>query len=452
MSWSEDEPIYKTKRMPTVGGMFKRILILVAGVVLGFGLALGAGRLALAWGWWPSRDLSRSMDFVRDVVKLVNENYVDADAVSFDSLSKTAVHGLVESLDAHSEYLEAKDYAQLQEDLSGDFTGIGIQVELRNGRARVIAPIANSPAERAGVQRGDEIQSIDGRPLEKDFTLSSITERLRGRPGTSVLVGFLRPSTQQSLTFALTREKIQLQSVRAPQLLSGGVGYVQITEFSDHTADDFHDAIDSLLEQGMQALVLDLRNNPGGLLEAAVEVAEPFFGRGELIVSTQGRTPKDREEYLSETRGPPLRLPIAILINGSTASAAEVVTGALKDTGRAIVIGEKSFGKGSVQSIFDLPGKQGLRLTTARYYTPSGTSIHAKGIEPQVELVLSAEEDSKIRVQQTRADITDPVEFKERFGFTPIPDRQLQAALDVLTGIRILETRKVAAGPRRSIQ
>jgi len=438
--------------MPTVGGMFKRILILVAGVVLGFGLALGAGRLALAWGWWPSRDLSRSMDFVRDVVKLVNENYVDADAVSFDSLSKTAVHGLVESLDAHSEYLEAKDYAQLQEDLSGDFTGIGIQVELRNGRARVIAPIANSPAERAGVQRGDEIQSIDGRPLEKDFTLSSITERLRGRPGTSVLVGFLRPSTQQSLTFALTREKIQLQSVRAPQLLSGGVGYVQITEFSDHTADDFHDAIDSLLEQGMQALVLDLRNNPGGLLEAAVEVAEPFFGRGELIVSTQGRTPKDREEYLSETRGPPLRLPIAILINGSTASAAEVVTGALKDTGRAIVIGEKSFGKGSVQSIFDLPGKQGLRLTTARYYTPSGTSIHAKGIEPQVELVLSAEEDSKIRVQQTRADITDPVEFKERFGFTPIPDRQLQAALDVLTGIRILETRKVAAGPRRSIQ
>ncbi len=438
--------------MPTVGGMFKRILILVAGVVLGFGLALGAGRLALAWGWWPSRDLSRSMDFVRDVVKLVNENYVDASAVSYDSLSKTAVHGLVESLDAHSEYLEAKDYAQLQEDLSGDFTGIGIQVELRNGRARVIAPIANSPAERAGVQRGDEIQSIDGRPLEKDFTLSSITERLRGRPGTSVLVGFLRPSTQQSLTFALTREKIQLQSVRAPQLLSGGVGYVQITEFSDHTADDFHDAIDSLLEQGMQALVLDLRNNPGGLLEAAVEVAEPFFGRGELIVSTQGRTPKDREEYLSETRGPPLRLPIAILINGSTASAAEVVTGALKDTGRAIVIGEKSFGKGSVQSIFDLPGKQGLRLTTARYYTPSGTSIHAKGIEPQVELVLSAEEDSKIRVQQTRADITDPVEFKERFGFTPIPDRQLQAALDVLTGIRILETRKVAAGPRRSIQ
>ncbi len=438
--------------MPTVGGMFKRILILVAGVVLGFGLALGAGRLALAWGWWPSRDLSRSMDFVRDVVKLVNENYVDASAVSYDSLSKTAVHGLVESLDAHSEYLEAKDYAQLQEDLSGDFTGIGIQVELRNGRARVIAPIANSPAERAGVQRGDEIQSIDGRPLEKDFTLSSITERLRGRPGTSVLVGFLRPSTQQSLTFALTREKIQLQSVRAPQLLSGGVGYVQITEFSDHTADDFHGAIDSLLEQGMQALVLDLRNNPGGLLEAAVEVAEPFFGRGELIVSTQGRTPKDREEYLSETRGPPLRLPIAILINGSTASAAEVVTGALKDTGRAIVIGEKSFGKGSVQSIFDLPGKQGLRLTTARYYTPSGTSIHAKGIEPQVELVLSAEEDSKIRVQQTRADITDPVEFKERFGFTPIPDRQLQAALDVLTGIRILETRKVAAGPRRSIQ
>ncbi len=436
--------------MPTVGGMFKRILILVAGVALGFGLALGAGRLALAWGWWPSRELGRSMDFVRDVVKLVNENYVDAEKVSFDSLSKTAVHGLVESLDAHSEYLEPKDYAQLQEDLSGDFTGIGIQVELRNGRALVIAPIANSPAERAGIQRGDELQAIEGRPLEKDFTLTSITDRLRGRPGTTVRVGFFRPATQQTLTFSLTREKIQLQSVRAPQLLPGQVGYVQITEFSDHTADDFHRAIESLLDQGMQALVLDLRNNPGGLLDAAVEVAEPFFGRDELIVSTQGRTARDREEFRAETRGAPLRLPIAILINSATASAAEVVTGALKDTGRAVVVGEKSFGKGSVQSIFDLRGKQGLRLTTARYYTPSGASIHAKGIEPQVELILSPEDDSKIRVQQTRADITDPVEFKERFGFTPIPDRQLQAALDVLRGVRILETRRVAAAPRRA--
>jgi carboxyl-terminal processing protease len=181
------------------------------------------------------------------------------------------------------------------------------------------------------------------------------------------------------------------------------------------------------------------------LLDAAVDVAEPFFKKGELIVYTQGRKPADREDYKAEAEGAPLVMPVAILINSGSASAAEVVTGALKDTGRAVVVGERSFGKGSVQSVFKLKNGEGLRITTAKYYTPSGVSIHEKGIAPHVEVVMSPEEDSKLRRQRGRPDITDTKEFKERFGFQPIEDRQLQAALDVLKGMKLLDERAVRA-------
>jgi carboxyl-terminal processing protease len=221
-----------------------------------------------------------------------------------------------------------------------------------------------------------------------------------------------------------------------------------LTEFSDHTAAEFDRALNKLIDQGIDSLVLDLRNNPGGLLDAAVEVAEPFFKKGELIVYTRGRKPADSENFLAQSDGEPLAIPLAVLINAGTASAAEVVTGALKDTGRAIVVGERSFGKGSVQSIFELKNGEGLRLTTARYFTPGGVSIHEKGITPNVEVIMSADDDSKLRVQQTRSDITDPEEFNERFGFTPIEDRQLQAALDVLKGIRLLDQRRLTVAAR----
>jgi carboxyl-terminal processing protease len=187
--------------------------------------------------------------------------------------------------------------------------------------------------------------------------------------------------------------------------------------------------------------VIDLRNNPGGVLDAAVDVAEPFFKKGELIVYTQGRKPGDREDYRAEAEGEPVTLPIAILINAGSASAAEVLTGALKDTGRAVVVGERSFGKGSVQSVFPLKDGEGMRLTTARYYTPGGVSIHEKGIAPHVEVVMTPEEDDKLSRQRARADLVDPREFKERFGVDPIEDRQLQAALDVLKGVRLLGER-----------
>jgi len=174
-----------------------------------------------------------------------------------------------------------------------------------------------------------------------------------------------------------------------------------------------------------------------------VDVAEPFFRKGELIVYTQGRRPKDREDFRAETEGEPLTLPVAVLINAGSASAAEIVAGALKDTGRAVIVGERSFGKGSVQSIFKLKNGEGLRLTTARYYTPSGVTIHEKGIEPQIEVVMTPEEDDELRLQRNRSDLSDPKEFAARFGFTPIEDRQLQAAIEVLKGVNVLAGRGV---------
>lgn len=430
--------------MHTVRLMFKRILFLAGGVALGFAGTWVAPRLTQAWGLFPNRELNQSAEYMREVLQMVNQNYVDPDEAKYGALAKTAIHGMVESLDPHSEYLESRDFDELEEQLSGDFSGIGIQVEMRKGRVFVIAPIAHSPGERAGIERGDEILGVDGKGLEKSAPMDSVIERLRGKPQTRVTVDLFRPSTSKKFQLTLQRELIKLESVRPPRILAGHTGYILISEFSEHTGDEFGRALDQLLRDGIDSLIIDLRNNPGGLLDAAVEVAEPFFRKGELIVFTRGRKPSDYETYRAEADGAPLEIPMAVIINAGTASAAEVVTGALKDTGRAVVVGERSFGKGSVQSIFRLKNGEGLRLTTARYYTPGGVSIHEKGITPQVEVVMTAEEDSKLRVQRTRDDVVDPVEFKARFGFAPIEDRQLQVALDVLKGVKSLDSRRNA--------
>lgn len=442
-----DEPIYKPKQMHTVGGMLKRILILATGTLLGVLLSVGAMRFSPAWGWWPNRELDRSADYVRDALKLVNENYVDKPSAAYDRLAREAIHGMVETLDPHSEFLESGDFAQFEDELDGDFGGIGIQVEMRKGRVVVIAPMAGTPGERAGILRSDEIVRVDGRPLGENVNMDDVIKQLRGKPNTQVALTIFRPGTQKQIELRLVREVIKQQSVREVSVLEGHIGYIQLTEFSARTGKEFGEALNGLLKQNIDGLVLDLRNNPGGLLDAAVEVAEQFFRTDELVVYTQGRKPEDREDFRAALDGDPIAVPMVVLINAGSASAAEVVTGALKDTRRAVIVGERSFGKGSVQSIFKLKNGEGLRLTTARYYTPSGVSIHEKGIEPQVVVVMSPEEDNKLRIQRTRSDITDPVEFKERFGFDRIEDRQLEAALDVLKGVNVFADRAAAAKP-----
>ncbi|MFA5263857.1 MAG: S41 family peptidase [Opitutaceae bacterium] len=424
--------------------MVKRILPVVVGVTLGFLLAGAAAHFGFGWNLFPNRNLNRSADYLREVLKVVNENYVASDKASFEKLTREAMHGMVETLDPHSEFLEAREFQDLDEEMRGDFGGIGIQVESRDGHFVVIAPIAGTPGDRAGISRGDEIISINGVAVGAGTPMDDIVDKLRGEPGTKVSLRLYRKKADKNIDLTIVRERIKVDSVREARVLEGGVGYIQLIEFSDRTGDEFADALDGLLKQGINSLVLDLRNNPGGLLDAAVYVSEIFFRKGELIVFTEGRRPQDHEEFRSENDGEPVNIPIAVLINAGSASAAEIVAGALKDTGKAVIVGERSFGKGSVQSIFKLRDGEGMRLTTARYFTPSGVTIHGKGIEPQVDVEMSLDDDENLRLQELRTDLKTPEQFKERFGFAPVTDCQLKAALDALKGIQLLRQRGLA--------
>ena len=413
--------------------MLKRFLLIVATVALGFGLAQFAARSG-APGWWPDRERDRNVKYFREVLQLVKENYVGDAPASYDDLTRAALGGLLGQLDPHSQFLRADDYKQTEEEMTNAFGGIGIQVELRDSQIVIITPIADTPAERAGLRRGDRLLKIDGKPIDHP-TIEKTLKLVRGEPDTTVTVTVFRPGSKQTLDFTLTRARIRLESVRNATIRPGGLGYLQVTQFSERTGKEFRAALAGLEKQGLRGLVIDLRNNPGGLLDAAIDVCNEFFDQEELIVYTQGRAPESRENFKADGSHVKRAYPVAILVNGGTASAAEIVSGAMKDTKRAVIVGEKTFGKGSVQSIIELQNGEGLRLTTARYYTPSGITIHEKGIQPHVEIEVSADDEAKLRLQQSRADLTAPAEFSERFGFQQIEDTQLNAAEEVLTGV-----------------
>jgi carboxyl-terminal processing protease len=413
--------------------MLKRLLVIAAAILAGYGLAQVAARPG-APSWWPDRARDRNVRYFREVLQLVKENYVGDAPVGYDDLTRAALDGMVGSLDPHSQFLHADEFQQTEDELTNAFGGVGIQVEQRDGHIVVITPIAGTPAERAGLRRGDRLEKIDGQELANP-TIEKTVKLVRGEPDTWVTLTVFRPAQNRNLDFRLKRERIRLDSVRHAEVRPGGIGYLQLTVFSERTGDEFKAALTGLERQGLRALIIDLRNNPGGLLDAAIEVCELFFDRDELIVYTQGRTPESREDFKAGGGNGRRTYPIAILVNGGSASAAEIVAGAMKDTKRAVIVGEKTFGKGSVQSVLELRDGEGVRLTTARYYTPSGLTIHEKGIQPQVEIEVSADDESKVRLQQTRVDLAGSADFEKRFGFERIPDLQLDAAEEVLTGV-----------------
>lgn len=417
--------------------MLKRLTAILLAVAFGFGLAHYAARHAAAPSWWPNRERDRSVRYFREVLEVVKQNYVDEKKADYKALTRAALRGMMNELDPHSEYLDVEAFQQTEEELSNEFNGVGIQVEERDGHIVVITTIADTPAERAGIRRGDRIVSIDGKKIE-DPSTEKVVRLIRGESGSEVTMVFYRPSAEREVTYKLKRERILMRSVRNTQISGDGLGYLQITQFSERTGDEFDAALKELEKHGMRGLVLDLRNNPGGLLDAAVEVCDSFFEKGELIAFTQGRTKDSREEFHSEGQHERRTYPIAVLVNGGTASAAEIVTGALRDTHRAVVVGEKTFGKGSVQSIIDTKDGEGIRLTTARYYTPSGITIHEKGILPHVEIEMTPDDEAKLRIQQSRGDTTDETEKPEPLDFTPVEDTQRLAAEEVLRGLLII--------------
>jgi carboxyl-terminal processing protease len=424
--------------------MLKRILIGVVWVMVAFNAAYLTVRIARDRDLFPSHGADAGAARFREAVELIREKYAGGPDVGTGELTDKALEQMLKSLDPHSEYLTRKRFDTVQNDLRGEFGGIGVQIELKDNRVTVIAPIAGTPGERAGILRGDQIIKVNG-DLITDPPLNNAIERLRGRPGTEVGVTLHRPSTGADIDLTIKREIIRQDTIRTAQILEPGIGYIHLTQFNERSGLEFREALERLEREGMRALVLDLRNNPGGLLNVAVEVAQPFFDRGELVVYTQGRTPKSRQDYAAQGDPPRRDYPVAVIVNSGSASASEVVTGALRDTHRAVVIGERTFGKGSVQTILPLKNGDALRLTTARYYTPSGRVIHEVGITPDIELPVSVEEEGKLIVQRLRRDYEDAAEFKERFGFDPVEDKQLRAATDMLRGVLAMAPAKQSA-------
>jgi carboxyl-terminal processing protease len=424
---------------------------LLAGLALGVSLSLGHGVFADRDQGHYSVPLSELRTFT-DVYARLKKDYVVK--VSDKKLMENAIRGMLAGLDPHSAYLDPDEFHELQIGTTGEFGGLGIEVGMEDGFVKVIAPIDDTPADRAGIKAGDLIVRLNKKPV-KGMSLDDAVNMMRGKKGTNITLTIVREGVEKPLTISITRDIIRVQSVKA-QLLEPEFGYVRITNFQAKTTQSLIDAIEKLKQENggeLKGLVLDLRNNPGGVLNGAVGVSDAFLNDG-LIVYTEGRDQNSELRY-SATEGDVLNgAPMVVLINGGSASASEIVAGAMQDDKRAIIMGSKSFGKGSVQTILPLSNGAALKLTTARYYTPSGRSIQAEGIEPDIpleNLTVTGVGDSGV-APLTEADLAghltndatnegteDQNETKE-VPSSPLAkqDYQLQEALNLLKGISIV--------------
>ena len=359
-----------------------------------------------------------------EVLSYVEANYVEE--VEPEQVIHGAIRGMLRSLDPHSSFMPPEMFGEMQVETEGRFGGLGIEITIRDDVLTVVSPIEGTPAFRAGIQAGDKIVLVEGEST-KDMTLIEAVKKLRGPEGTEVTIGILRAGFTEPKDFTIVRAVIKIQSVRWTKLPED-VGYIKVRSFQKTTVNEVKEALQDLESQGISALVLDLRNNPGGLLDQAIAVSEVFLEDGKLIVYTKGRLTNQNMKGFSKGSDIWDNQPLAILINGGSASASEIVAGALKDWDRATLIGTQSFGKGSVQTIIPLSDGSGLRLTTAKYYTPNNAEIHGKGIKPDivVELEPVTESDEQGSELRSRRQLELP-------GDDLSGDAQLQKAFDFLT-------------------
>jgi carboxyl-terminal processing protease len=385
----------------------------------------------------------KELNLFGDVFEKVRNDYVDE--TSDDTLIEGAINGMLTSLDAHSNYLNAKNFTDMKVQTRGEFGGLGIEVSMENGLIKVVSPIDDTPAARAGLKPGDLITHLDNNPVQ-GMTLPEAVEKMRGPINSDVTLK-IRRAGKDPFDVKLTRATIKIQSVRS-HLESNNIGYVRITSFNEQTDVGLENAMKSLKQQAgnkLAGIVLDLRNNPGGLLDQAVAVSDAFLDKGE-IVSTRGRRPDDAQRYNAHPGDISGGLPMVVLINGGSASASEIVSGALQDHHRAILLGTRSFGKGSVQTIIPLPGHGAMRLTTARYYTPSGRSIQAKGIDPDIVVEAAKIEhpagDTSAVAKKSEEGKDDAESPGDQATVDPsvigtADDYQLARAVDMLRGIAL---------------
>jgi len=439
--------------------MKRRVIYGVVLVGLTVNLLIGA-RIYLTSAHAAEKDSAYpSLELFSVVMERVRKDYVDGKDLKYQDLVYGALKGMLNTLDPHSEFMDPEKYKELQNDTQGSFGGLGIVIELRDNFITVVAPMEDTPGFKAGILKGDRIMKIDGRSTEK-MGVQDAVKILRGDPGTPVTITVLRPSSNRIKEYTLTRAVINVDMVKDINgkkefpLSDNKIGYVRLVQFGEKTSDDLESALKTLKKQGMQALILDLRWNPGGLLEQAVDVCEKFLPRGQLVVSTEGRNAAQNSVRRAMGRGDELKnMYIVVLVNLGSASASEIVAGCLQDLKRAIILGEKTFGKGSVQSILPLADGSALRLTTAKYYTPSHKVIHEDGITPDIAVALSEEEERDIIYQRTPGGL-ESLDGKERERVAKARDPQLDRAIDVLKGMMLyterapLPDKKVAKGDK----
>lgn len=397
------------------------------------------------------------LDLFSDALYLIQRNYVEP--VDMKTLVQGAMKGMLSELDPHSEYLTAEMFAELEIETKGQFSGLGIEITVKDHLITIIAPIADTPADRAGIQAGDKIIKIDGRFI-KDMTTMDAVKMMRGEKGTQITIGIMRGNQSTPLEFTLTREIIAIESVKH-HYHGAGIGYIRLSQFQQKSDYELRQALQALNTRSggsLSGLVLDMRNNPGGLLDQAIKVADLFLDSGD-IVSTRGRNEQENATYRATNIAgkEQSHYPIVILVNGGSASAAEIVAGALQDQKRALVMGTQSFGKGSVQSLIELSDKSGLRLTTARYFTPNGTSIQARGITPDIHVEQAVWSDSQ-KAQIREQDLDNHFETPDNGNATvtetpdmlraPESDYQLLRALDLLRGWQHLKELTVVTQPQ----
>ncbi len=395
-------------------------------------------------------DIYPNLRLFSQVLERVRQDYVDGESLTYQELIYGALSGMLNTLDPHSEFLEPDKYEDLKKETEGSFGGVGIQIGMRSGFLTVIAPIEDTPASLAGIMPGDRIVKIDGKSCER-MSMTEAVKNLRGKPGTEVTISVLRPSTGAVKDHKLVRADINVATVKDIngksefRIAADGIGYVRVNQFGERTESELDDALRKLAGQDMQGLILDLRDNPGGLLDQVAKICEKFLPRRTLVVSTEGRDPSEKREYRSSGRGQYVDLPMVVLVNGGSASASEIVAGCLQDLKRAVIVGEQTFGKGSVQSIIALQDGAALRLTTAKYYTPSHKVIHEQGITPDVVIPLTIEETEALFLKRTpgAVEILDP-DRQEKVR--QVRDVQLERATDLLKGITLYTGR----GQKRS--
>jgi carboxyl-terminal processing protease len=425
----------------------KKKFIIAALVILLAGVLIGQQMVQ------AKPDTYEDLKAFTQAMELIKRNYVEVPDTR--ELIEGAIRGMVSNLDPHSSYMNDKQFKEMNMDIRGEFTGVGIQIGIKNQQLTIIAPIEDTPGYRAGLAAGDKIMKINDE-WTRDMTIEQAVDKMRGPKGTSVQLLIYREGWDKPKEFKIVRDVIKVVSVKS-RMLENNIGYVKIIQFQGQTSEELEKALKKLESKGMKKLVIDLRNDPGGLLDSSVDVCSKFMPKDKLVVYLQGRQPNDRKDFLTTGSDIARTYPIVVLVNTGSASASEIVAGALQDSKRALIVGTQTFGKGSVQTVFPLESGGGLRLTTAKYYTPAGRSIQNVGITPDVEVKLptikEAKEGEPMHVvvrekdlehhlkndtikEEKKKNVPQPAE-EEDFTMEAVPkadkdDIQLQKAIEIL--------------------